>query len=133
MTPNAVMPASSRTAAPTSSARECAGGGRPRAVAGSGWAAVGGSSAGSCARIPLVQALQLGARLDPDLVHERGARRPVRGERVGLAAGAIEREHVLRAEVLAQRLRRDQRLELADHLGMAPRLEIGVDRHLART
>ena len=36
-------------------------------------------------------------------------------------------------EMLAERLRRHEPLELADHLGMAPRLHIGVDRHLGST
>ena len=52
---------------------------------------------------------------------------PVGGERVRLAPGAIEREHQLAAKALAQRLRGDQRLELADEVGVAPERELGLD------
>ncbi len=132
MTPNAVMPASTRTAAPTSSARERRRG-RGRAAGGRLAFGLGGRGRverGVVREDLIVEALQLGARLDPDLVHEPGARRPVGGERIGLPAGAVEREHVLRVQVLAERLRRHEPLELADHLGMPPRLHVGVDRHL---
>ena len=80
----------------------------------------------------LVQALQLGAGLDADLLHQPGARVAVGGERLRLPAGAVEREHALGVQVLAQRVGRDERVELADHLDVAAGLEVGVDRHLGR-
>ena len=52
----------------------------------------------------LLQALQLGARLDPDLLDQRRARLVVGLERLRLAPGAIEGEHALRVQMLSQRL-----------------------------
>ena len=79
-----------------------------------------------------MEALQLGAGLDPDLLDQPGARVAVGLECLGLAAAPVEREHALAVKVLAQRLFGDQRVQLADHLAVATCLEIGVDRHLAR-
>ena len=47
-----------------------------------------------------LELLQGGARLDPELV-ERGARRAIRVERLGLPARAVQREHQLPAQALA--------------------------------
>ena len=63
---------------------------------------------------------QLAARLDAELLHEQPARGLVGGERVGLAARAVEREHQLAAKPFAKRMLRRERLELADELGVAP-------------
>ena len=79
-----------------------------------------------------MQAAQLGAGLDADRVDERVARLAVGLERLGLAAAAVQREHPLRVQALAQRLLGDERLELADDLGVAARLEVLVDRQLER-
>ena len=79
-----------------------------------------------------VKRLQLGARVDPELVHERRARRCVRVERLRLPARAVEREHQLAAQALPQRLLANERLELADELGAAAALEVGVDPRLER-
>ena len=51
-------------------------------------------------------------------------------ERVGVAPRAVEREHELGAQALAQRLLPGQRLELAHELGMAAEREVGVDPSL---
>ena len=80
----------------------------------------------------LVQPPQLGAGLDADLLDERRARVAVGLERLGLAPGAVQREHPLRVQPLAQRVLGDERLELADHLGVPAGREVGVDRHLGR-
>ena len=80
--------------------------------------------------LPQDRAVQLAegrARLDPELVHERAASVLVGLERLRLPAGAIEREHQLRAQTLAQRILGDERLQLADELGVEPGLEVGVD------
>ena len=50
--------------------------------------------------------------LDPEVYREAVVRAAVRGERVGLTAGAVEREHELRPEPLAERVFREQVLEL---------------------
>ncbi len=63
----------------------------------------GGADVGPRGREPLVVAqdhvlelAQLGARGQPELVAQQRARLPVGGERVGLAPGAIQRQHELR-------------------------------------
>ena len=78
----------------------------------------------------LLQALQLGPGLDPDLLGERPVGLAVGIERLRLAPVAIEGEHALRVRALSQRLVGDQRLEPDDRLGVAPRRELGVDRQL---
>ena len=70
------------------------------------------------------------ARLDAELVDERAARVLVGLQRVGLAVAAVEREHVLRPQPLAVRVLGDQRVELADHLGVAAEREPRLDELL---
>ena len=74
-----------------------------------------------------LERLQLLPGLDAELVHERLARGAVRRERVGLAAGAIEREHLLGAEALAVRVLRHERVELRHELRVLPEREVGID------
>ena len=65
----------------------------------------------------LLEVAQLGPGLEPQLVQ----RRPgvlEGGERVGVPAGAVEREHLLAAQALAQGMLGDERLELADEAGV---------------
>ena len=70
---------------------------------------------------------ELRAGIDAELLDEGLARGAVGGERVRLAARAVEREHELRARALAQRLGLDERLELGDELGVTAEREVGVD------
>ena len=65
--------------------------------------------------------------LDPELVHEEVARAPVEVERVRLPAGAVEGEHQELARPLAQRLRRDELLELGDDARRLAAVELGLD------
>ena len=51
-------------------------------------------------------------------------------ERVGLAAGAVEREHQLAAKPLPERKPVDERLELGHEVSGASELEVGVDAAL---
>ena len=60
----------------------------------------------------------------PELVHERRAGGAERLERVGLAAAAVQGEHLQCAQPLAQRVLGDQRVELGGRLGLAPALEV---------
>ena len=76
--------------------------------------------------------LQLAARFDAQAADERVARVPVGGERLGLAAGAVQREHVLAPEALPERLGGDEGLELADQLRVAAEGEVGLDPLLER-
>ena len=80
----------------------------------------------------ILQAPQLGARLDTDLVDQDRARLPVGLERLRLSSAAIQREHASRVQLLAQGVRFDERLELADRLGVPPRLEVRVECELGR-
>ena len=74
-----------------------------------------------------LEPLELGAGLDPELVDEAGACVLVHLEGLGLPARAIQREHQLSPEGLAQRVLADERLQLADDVAVRPELEISVD------
>ena len=90
------------------------------------------SSAGSWREDRLVEVVQLGARLDPELLDEHLAGVAVGLQRVGLAAAAIQREHQLRVQPLAPRMLARELLELGDQLGVAPGGEVGLHAHLQR-
>src|SRR5205085_7206732 len=77
-----------------------------------------------------LEILELGTRLDPELLDEQPAAGAVGGERLGLPAGAVERDHELPAELLAQRLLLDERLELGDEPLVPAELELGLDPRL---
>ena len=72
------------------------------------------------------RALQLAqprARLEPELLHEPGARVAIDRQRLLLAPRAVEREHQLAAQLLAQRMLARERVELGDqqrHARRAP-------------
>ena len=70
---------------------------------------------------------ELGAGLDPELLDEARAGVLVRLESLCLASRALEREHQLAPERLAQRMLADERLELADDVAVPSQLEIRVD------
>ena len=80
----------------------------------------------------LVQPPQLGAGLDADLLDQHCARVAVGLERLRLAPAAVQREHALGVQPLAQRVLGDERVELADHLGVPAGVEVRVDRQLGR-
>ncbi len=79
-----------------------------------------------------LEALELRARVDPELLGQRPAGVAVDAERVGLAARAVKRQHELPAQTLAQRVLTDQRLKLADERGVEAEGEIGLDPLLER-
>ena len=79
----------------------------------------------------ILQAPQLGARLDTDLVDQDRAGVPVGLERLRLSPAAIQREHASRVQLLAQGVRFDERLELADGLGAAGR-QVRIECELGR-
>ena len=76
----------------------------------------------------LLELSQLSRRLDPELTDEDATGLPVRVERVGLAAGAVEREHELPAQTLPQWVRGDKALELADEPAVASESKVGERR-----
>ncbi len=76
--------------------------------------------------LPL-EALQLPARLDAELVDERPSRGLVDVERVRLAPRAIEREHQLATQPLLEWMLGDEGLELGDQGGVTAELEVRLD------
>ena len=77
-----------------------------------------------------LQALQLGSRLDADLLDQGGARLHVGLERVRLASAAIQREHPLGVQALAQRVLGQQRVNLTEDLLVAAGGQVGIDGQL---
>ena len=86
---------------------------------------------GVLAEDALLERAELRGRLEPELV-EGGSSVAVRGERVGLTAGAVEGEHLLRPETLTMRVLRDERLDLRRHDVVPPGVEIRFDSGLER-
>ena len=80
---------------------------------------------------PALERPELGRRLEAELV-ERVSGLAVGGERVGLAARPVEREHPLRLQPLAVRMGGRERVELACERAVASRVEVGVDSRLQR-
>ncbi len=74
-----------------------------------------------------LQRSQLRRRLDAEPVDERGVRGPVGVERIGLTPAAVEGEHLLAAQPLAQRMLVHERLELAGDLRVPAAGQVGVD------
>ncbi len=80
----------------------------------------------------LLEAAQLGPGLDPDLLGQGAVGGAVALHGLGLAPGAVKRQHALGVEALVGGVLCDQRLETADHVVVASRRELGVDRELDR-
>ena len=79
-----------------------------------------------------LQLAQRRARLEPQLLDQQLAPGAVDVERLGLAAGAVEREHQQAAGALAQRLGGDQLLQIGQRLRVAAALQPPVGELLAR-
>ena len=79
-----------------------------------------------------LERLERRGRVDAELLDQRAPRLLVGLERLGLSARPVQREHQLTAQPLAQRVLRDETLELADELRMAAEREIGLDPLLER-
>ena len=74
-----------------------------------------------------LQRLEGARRLDAELVVEGSPEALVRGERLGLATRAVERDDQLPMKALAQRVLRCESVEFARHVGMPAGGEVGVD------
>ena len=70
--------------------------------------------------------------LDAELFDEHRTQSAEDAGRLGQPAAAVEREHELTVELLAQRLLGDQRAELADQLGVSAEMQIGLDPAVQR-
>ncbi len=81
----------------------------------------------ACSRTSLVELAQRLCRFDAELVDEPPAGRLEHGQRVGLPSGAIERQHLQLHQALLERMRDDQRLQLAQKLAVAAQLEVELD------
>ena len=82
---------------------------------------------GVLAEDALVQAAQVGRGVDAELAGQAVARAFERRQRVRRPTGAIQREHEQLPQALPQRELARERLELADHLAVAPLGEVGRD------
>ena len=76
---------------------------------------------------PPLEHLEPGRRLDTELVVEHAAKRLVALQRLYVASGPVEREHQLSAQTLAVRVAPDERVELADELGVLPERKVRLD------
>ena len=70
---------------------------------------------------------ELRARLQAQLLDEHVAGPLVRADRVGLAAGTVQRQHQRGPEPLAQRVASHQRLQLAHEHAVMSEHQVGVD------
>ena len=75
---------------------------------------------------------QLGPGVEPELLAEDVTTFLEDAERVGLPSGAIQRDHQQPTRPLTQRVRGDERFELADHTPMSPELQLDVESLLDR-
>jgi hypothetical protein len=87
---------------------------------------------GVLAQDRLVQAPEVRPRLHAHLVHERVACVAIGLQRSRLPAAAVQREHPLRVQALAQRLLLDERADPRRDFVMSPGGQVGVDRQLRR-
>ena len=81
---------------------------------------------------PPMELLQPLPRCDSELLVERPPCLTVRSQRLRLPPGAVEREHQLCAQVLAERMLDDQHLELRDQLAGAAEGKVGLEAVLHR-
>ena len=81
-------------------------------------------------RILLLELPQLRRGLEAELLDQVAARLLVRAEGLRLTARAVEREHVLSTEALAERVLLAQHLQLGDEFGVSPHRELGFDPRL---
>jgi hypothetical protein len=79
-----------------------------------------------------LEVAQLRPGVEPERVAQRASAAAEDGERIALAAAAVEREHELRLQPLAQRVLRRERVELGDELDVLSEGEVGVEPLLQR-
>jgi hypothetical protein len=112
--------------------------GDDREAAATAWRRVG---AGACARRVerailgedrLLELAQLPPRLEPQLIDQRAPCVAEALQRVRLAAGPVERQHVLCAQAPAERVLAHEPLQLRHQLDVTTETEIGLDALLDR-
>ena len=80
----------------------------------------------------VLQGAQLRAGLQSDLLDQCATRPPVGLERISLPAAAVQGQHQLSVQVLAQRLLGHRSLELGDQVRVAAERELGLRASLER-
>ncbi len=122
--------ASSAISSASSRSRPASSGEPPSRAAGSSSGPGGASSAGSCARIASCSARSSAPGSTP--ISSTSVRRAaaVGLERLRLAAAAVQGEHQLAVQVLAERLLRHGGLELGDQIRVPAERELGLDARL---
>ena len=80
-----------------------------------------------------MQPEQAGVGVDAQLVGQLGAQLGVGGQRVGLAAAPVQREHPQAAQPLAEGALPGQPVQLAGHAGVPPAGQVGLDPFLQRS
>jgi hypothetical protein len=80
----------------------------------------------------LLELSQRGTRLEPKLIAQRAPRIAVGRQRLSLTARAVERQHQLGPQPLAQRMKHHKRLELADQLRITRENQVRLDPPLER-
>ena len=81
---------------------------------------------------PRLELLQARARIEAELFDQRRTSLAERPQRIGLAAGAVQRQHQQLPQPLPQRVALAQRLQLPRHIAMAAQRQIGLDPGLDR-
>jgi hypothetical protein len=98
----------------------------------SGTISRGGSERRVLAEDLMLEPFERRPGLERELVGKETAALLVHVQRVGLPARAVEREHQLAAQALAERIRRHQLLQLRYDLGVSAELELRLDALLQR-
>jgi hypothetical protein len=80
----------------------------------------------------VVQALELRARFDPELLDQHVARLPVAVQSLGGPSAAVQGEHQLGMEALAQRVPLRQIAQLRHDVLMPAEIQVGLDADLER-
>ena len=106
--------------------------GRPRVGSGARWRGRRRIEHGFLVEDRALQLLQRAARVDPELVGEHPAGILVRVERLRLPTTAVQGQHELPAQPLAEGVLRQEPLELRDEIALASELELGVESILER-
>ena len=81
----------------------------------------------------VLQATEVLSRLESEFSQELAPALLINLQRLSLAAAAIEGEHELRPQMLAQRVFRNEGLELCHHPGVLSQRQLGFDQFFARS
>jgi hypothetical protein len=80
----------------------------------------------------LLEAPELLAGFEPQLVRQPAAGRAIGVEGFGMTPCAVERQHQLRHEALAERMLADESFELGEGFGVLPECDLRVNTEFDR-